>query len=476
MKVSTFSRSRFVKVGQIFFVLLVLAVISLGITAQPAPAAKPEPAGTSSVPTAKPEDVGFSSERLAKIHDVMQKHIDKGEIAGVVLMISRNGKVVYNEAQGYSNLDTKKPMAKDNMFGLASGSKIIVATAIMTLVEDGKIHLEDPLSMYIPEFKNEKVRVIAPELLGRTTPAPKVPEPTVPAYREITIRDLLTHTSGMMGFGAPPSPIQPDSKDILHISLKDFMGLFAKTPLEFQPGTRWAYSNWAGFDILGRVVEVITGKPYPEYVKERIFDPIGMKDIGWGIVPGGDDPRGVRVAQRYQADRDGKLNAYNSVWSTSYKTYISACCGATTTAEDYWKFSQMLANEGEFNGHRILSPLSVQLMRTNHVGNLYANAGPQTVMPTNETITVGGAQYAPAGPERGNPGFGFGFGLTIVMDRGVADTLLPNGSYGFAGASGCRLSVSPKENIVLTFMVNGGRFAYATKDFETLAMQALVKE
>jgi CubicO group peptidase (beta-lactamase class C family) len=116
------------------------------------------------------------------------------------------------------------------------------------------------------------------------------------------------------------------------------------------------------------------------------------------------------------------------------------------------------------------------LMRTNHVGNLYATAGPQTVMPANATITVGGAQYAPAGPERGNPGFGFGFGVTVVMDRGVADTLLPNGTYGFAGASGCRLSISPKENIVFAFMVNGGRFSYATQDFETVAMQAVIKD
>jgi CubicO group peptidase (beta-lactamase class C family) len=344
------------------------------------------------------------------------------------------------------------------------------------LVEDGKIHLSDPLSKYIPEFKNEQVRVFPPGTpAGRGSGKPPAqPEPTVPAYRPITIRDLLTHTSGMMGFGAPPSPLQPSSDLILTTSLADFMGIFAKVPLEFQPGTRWAYSNWAGFDILGRVVEVVSGKPYPQFVKERIFDPLGIKDIGWGIVPNGDDPRGVRVAQRYQPSPKG-LQAYNSVWSTSYKTYISACCGATTTGEDYWKFAQMLANKGEFNGKRLLSPYSVDLMAANHVGDLYSHAGAERELVTGP-VSVAGATYAPGGPEFGNPGMGFGFGVTVVTDRGAADTLLPDGTYGFAGASGCRLSISPKEGIVFIFMVNGGSFAYATKDFETLVMQAVTKE
>lgn len=429
----TSSRFRFLRSGIIFVVVVALASLTFLLKPQSLEAQKLS-GSTNSLPMAKPEEVGFSAERLQRVTDAMQKHIDAGEIAGVTTLIARNGKIVYFNAQGSADIDAKRSMQKDDIFNWASATKPITATAILMLVEQGKINLNDPVWKYLPEFKNQKVNVIG-EL--------------VPASHDITVRDLLTHTSGLMSLGVPHIG-EPDSTELLNSTLAAMIPRFAATPLDFQPGTHWAYSNWAGFDVLARIIEVTSGKPFDQFLKENIFDPLGMKDTGFD--PFDDPARAARLAIRYTPSPTGlKKMTPVTPWSTA-KNYFSGAAGLSGTTEDYWRFGQMLANGGEFNGKRLLSPLTVELMRANHVGDLFpgSNGFPQK-------------------------GTGFGYGVQVVVDRAASDILLPNGTFGWVGASGCEGLMSPKENIVIVFMVGGGNNGGARTDFHTTAMQAFVQ-
>jgi len=447
-------RLQLMKIARLCLPLVAFALATCVLMAEPAPKAKPaaaaQPAAaTSSLPMAKPEEMGFSSERLQRIHEAMQRHIDAGEIAGVVTLVSKNGKVVYYEAHGMANIAAKKPMQKDYIFNMASASKPITATAILMLVEEGRIRFNDPVSKYLPEFHNQKVRLFKPGAPGRGGVPTETPTgELVASTRDFTIRDLLTHTSGLMSagpFNADKSA--PIDEELVPSNLKDFIPRFAVPPLDFQPGSKWAYSNWAGFDVLGRIVEVVSGKTFDQFLKERIFEPLGMKDTWYA--PQADPARKERLATRYAMTPNGlaELNPLTP-WSRS-TTYFSGAAGLSSTAEDYWKFMQMLVNGGEFNGKRLLSPAMVSLMISNHTGDLYEKSG--------------------------RKGEGFGFGVSMITDRDQADTLLPNGTFGWPGASGCKTSAAPKENIVLSFMVGAGSPGAATTDFETTVMQALLK-
>jgi CubicO group peptidase (beta-lactamase class C family) len=415
-------------------------------------ATPPQKSQASSLPMAKPEDVGFSSERLQRIHAAMQRHIDAGEIAGVTTLVAHNGKIVYFDPQGWADLATKKPMIKDNVFNWASATKPMIATAVMMMVEEGKINLSDPVWKYLPDFKNMQVRQLKPnatlEIGGAAGQDPTTSKELLKANRDITIHDLMTHTSGLMSVGVV-NPAAPDSNDLLKTDLAGMMPRFAKVPLDFQPGTKWAYSNWAGFDMLGRIVELTSGKPLDQFLKERLFEPLGIKDTGFDPF---DDYRAPRLATRYNPSPTGlKKVDPPTPWSIA-KTYFSGAAGLSGTTEDYFRFMQMLANGGEFNGKRILSPASVELMRSNHVGDLFP-----------------GSQGFP------KAGTGFGYGVQVVVDHNASDSLLPDGTFGWVGASGCEGLASPKENIVLIFMVGGGNNGSARVDFHTTAMQAFVQ-
>ncbi len=428
-------------------VLLALTLTTVSLRAQTPRSSK---SAVPSVPTGKPEDLGFSAERLQRVYNTMQRHIDAGEISGVVTLIARNGRVAYYEAQGSANIEAKKPMQKDNVFNLASATKPVVAVSVLMLVEEGKIRIGDPISKYIPEFKNPKVRDLKPDALTLARFGDKNPTASskiVPAAREVTIRDLLTHTSGIMSVGVE-NPAAPDPNDLLKSTLAEMMPRFASAPLDFQPGTKWAYSNWAGFDILARIVEIVSGKSYDQFLRERLFEPLGIRDMGFGPQA---DYRAPRLAVRYGVTPSG-LKPLNppTPWSMASK-YFSGAAGLSGTADDYWRFAQMLINHGEFNGKRILSPATVDLMRGNHVGELYAE-GPM-----------------------GHAGEGFGYGVSVITNRNLDDTLLPDGAFGWPGASGCKTTIIPSENMIIVFLVPGGNFGGASADFETTAMQALVK-
>ena len=254
---------------------------------------------------AKPEEVGLSSERLTRIHTAIQRHIDAGDISGAVTLVGRKGRLAHLEAQGVMDLASKKPMATDTIFHLASMTKPIAGVAILMLMEEGKLRLTDPVSKYIPELKSLTVAV--PMEPGPGPAAGRGAEPkfyTVPAAREITIRDLLTHTSGLVSGGisateAAKMPRKPTD------SLADYIPRLAAVPLAFQPGSRWTYSPGAGFDTLGRVVEVISGQTFDAFLRQRIFEPLGMKDTFF-YPP---DDRLPRVATIYQRTPEGLQKA-----------------------------------------------------------------------------------------------------------------------------------------------------------------------
>src|SRR5262245_14704182 len=236
------------------------------------------PLVAATLPNAKPEEVGLSSERLQRIHQMLLRRIDAGDIAGSVTLVARNGRVAHFETHGLMDIETKKPMAKDAIFRLASMSKPITGVAIMMMVEEGKVRLTDPVSKFIPEFKDLKVAVPRQGNAaggGRGGAPPQFY--TVPAEREITVRDLLTHTSGLVSgpIGtAEAAKIGRKPTD----TLADYIPKLGAVPLEFQPGSRWTYSPGAGFDTLGRIVEIVSGMSFDQFLKQRIFDPLGMKD------------------------------------------------------------------------------------------------------------------------------------------------------------------------------------------------------
>ena len=311
-----------------------------------------------SVPIGKAEDVGLSTERLKRIGEAVQRHITAGNVAGAVTLVARRGKIAHFEAQGVMDVDTKKPMAKDNLFRLASMSKPITGVAVMMLVEEGKIRLNDPVSRFIPEFANlNKVAVPRPGHAGRRRrregrdgPAPY---DVVSANRQITIADLLKHGSGLVSGGlgaADASRLAPRTPTD---TLATYIPKLAAVPLDFQPGTLWRYSGQAGFDVLSRVVEVVSGQTYDKFLQERLLGPLGMPDTGF-FAPASKASRVVTMSETTP-------NGLRAVARTDSTVYFSGAGGMMSTAEDYLQFAQMMVNGGELNGRRYLSPQTMAL-------------------------------------------------------------------------------------------------------------------
>jgi CubicO group peptidase (beta-lactamase class C family) len=387
------------------------------------------------VPTGKPEDVGMSPERLQRIHEAIQRHIDAGEISGAVTLVARRGSVVHFEAHGLMDIESKRPMEKDAIFRIASMSKPITGVAVMMMLEEGKLRLSDPVSKFLPEFKDAKVAV------ARTNSTDFY---VVPADRDLTIRDLLTHTNGLMtgGLGSkagPPRPVEGET-------LATYIPRLAAAPLDFQPGTQWAYSGLAGPDILSRIVEIVSGVPYDEFLRTRIFEPLGMKDTFF-YPP---DDRRPRMVTLYGKSPKGLVKAANQD-GFSLKTYCSGAGGLMSTAEDYLQFAEMLLNGGVLNGKRLLSPRTVELMASNHVGDMYNG-------------------------KLGRPAHGMGYGLLvgIVEDSVAAGLRVSNGSFGWDGAYGTQTWIDPKEKMVTIVMIQT-QVAPVQRDFENAVMQAIVE-
>jgi CubicO group peptidase (beta-lactamase class C family) len=397
------------------------------------------PLAAASVQATKPEDVGLSQERLQRIHEAIERHIDAGDISGAVTLVARRGRIAHLEAHGLMDIGSKKPMQKDAIFRLASMSKPITGVAILMLMEEGKIRLTDPVSKFIPEFKGLKVAVAREGAAGGRGAAGAEPQfYTIPATREITIRDLLSHVSGLVSgtiSTAEAAKLNRKPTD----TLADYIPRLGAVPLEFQPGSRWSYSPSAGFDTLGRIVEIISGQSYDQFLRQRIFVPLEMSNTTF--YPGPE--RAARVASIYRKGANGLEKQANE----PSQVYFSGAGGLSSTIEDYEQFGQMLVNGGQLNGKRFLSPKTVDLMASVHA--------PDTL---------------PGRP----PGRSFGLSVQVVNNAVAANFRVSDGSYGWDGAFGTHFWVDPKEKLVGILMVQTSN-QEIMRDFENAVMQAIVE-
>ena len=396
-----------------------------------------------SLPTApKPEDLGLSAERLQRIHQMIQRHIDAGEITGAVTLVARHGKLAWVDAQGVEDLDTKAPMKRDSLFRMASMTKPIIGTAMMMMLEEGKVSLTDKVSKFIPEFRDIKVGILeTPGGRGRGAAPPKYY--TVPADRELIVKDLLTHTSGLVAGPMGQSAVAPIRRKPEE-TLADFIPRLAQTPLEFQPGTRWMYSASDGFDPLGRIIEIASGQPLNVFLKQRILDPLQMSDTGYWPT----DAQMPRLVSVYRKTPQGLVKTpFDASMSMSSKVYFASGGGLISDVDDYSHFAQMLLNDGELYGHRLLSPTTVKLMSSVHV--------PDTL------------------PGR-SPGEGFGLTVRVVQDAIGGNIRISNGSFGWSGVYGTHFWVDPKEDIVAVMMCQTS-IGPMRNEFENAVMQAIIK-
>jgi CubicO group peptidase (beta-lactamase class C family) len=405
-------------------------------------------------PPARPEDVGLSAERLQRIGELVQRHIAAGSFSGAVTLVARNGRIVHHEAYGLMDLASKKPMVKDGIFRIMSMTKPVIGVAVLMMMEEGKVRLQDPISKFIPEWRDMTVAVPLPALEGRggngAAPPPVdggragrgAQEPpryyTVPVEREVTIRDLLTHTGGLVSgpiSGYVNRSVAAGPKE----TLADYVPRLGKVPLEFQPGTRWAYSATAAFDTLSRVVEVASDMPIDRFVKQRIFDPLQMKDTTY-IPPSGHS----RLVTLYSKTPEGLKPAQDPAFING--VYFSGGGGLFSTPEDYAQFAMMLANGGELNGRRLLSPRLVELM-----GSVFI---PDTL---------------PGRPR----GEAYGLSVRVVTDPVARNSFLTEGSFGWSGAYGTHFWVDRKERLIAIAMTQTSNQEFL-RDFENMVMQAVV--
>jgi CubicO group peptidase (beta-lactamase class C family) len=401
---------------------------------------------SSAGPTARPEDVGLSSERLQRVNALVKRHLDATSFAGAVTLVARNGRIAHLQAHGMADLEAKKPMQTDQMFRIMSMTKPVVGVAVMMLVEEGKVRLADPVSKFIPDLQGLSAVVLNSD--GRVAPAPSgsvvaaMPGRIVPADREVTVRDLLTHTSGLMSGGMSASSnndVMPKAGE----TVAQIMPRLKKVPLDFQPGTRWAYSGQFGFDVLLRVVEVASGMPFDQFARQRIFDPLGMRDTTF--YPMDANPR---LATLYEQASGALRKASNPAFMNG--VYLSGGGGLYSTAEDYLQFASMLLNRGQLDGKRLLSTRGVDVM-----SSVFA---PDTL------------------PGR-LAGEGYGLGVRVVDNPAARNTYLSKGSFGWSGAFNTHFFIDPTERIIGMFMTQVVGLASRGEirdDFETAVMQSIV--
>jgi CubicO group peptidase (beta-lactamase class C family) len=428
---------------------LLLVSIAGGVVAtaqQAAPRVKPAAA---SAATIAPESVGISTERLGRLHAGMQALSDRREVGGVVTLVAREGKIVDVHASGFQDVESRTPMKTDTIFRIASMTKPITSVAVMMLYEEGKLLLTDPVSRFIPAFKSMKV------IEGGTT---------VPARREITIRDLLSHRSGLSyGFlnGGPVGDTYRkegvvDGLTVTPLTLAQAIDKLAAQPLLAQPGSAWNYS--LSVDVLGRVVEVASGMPFDQFLRDRMFKPLGMVDTAFDVP----DAKWARMATVYSPDGAGGVrpmkdpeafgNTFMSpvAYYKAPKMYFSGGAGLVSTARDYARFANMLLAGGVLDGARLLSPKTISLMTASHTSDL------------------------PPGGLMG-PGAGFGLGFRVVMDVAATQTGGSVGMYGWSGIYGTTFWVDPREELVAVMMVQRYPGSPAANAFQPLVYQAITK-
>lgn len=421
----------------VFYFLLAMALLS-------------NPVAAENLKAVRPEDVGLSSPRLERIGDLIRVHIEQKKIAGAVLLVARKGQVAYFEPFGEA--DTGKAMQKDTMFRIASMTKPLVSVAVLQLYEEGRLLLSDPIAKYIPEFAHPKVLEMQPE-------GAKPPFKLVPAKRDITVKNLLTHTAGLpYGFDAEWFPKDPLYQQMFSLyqdagistglyetegTIGDMVKRLAKLPLSRQPGEAFEYGMAA--DVMGYLVEVVSGMKLDDYMRERIFKPLQMNDT-YFYPP---EDKLPRLSAVWSSDWQGKLERMSDgvhlegkyAYSPSFpykgsKTFFSGGCGAISTANDYYRFAQMLLNKGELDGVRLLSRKTVELMtETNQIGTMNAT-----------TLH--------------DEGWKFGLGVAIQADRSHYVDSGDVGTFEWAGIFSTRFSVDPKEQKITIFLSQTTPFSH----------------
>ena len=388
------------------------------------------------LPSALPEKMGLSSERLEQINRVISKNIAAGNIQGAITAVARGDHVVHFETHGLMDVEKNIPMQRDAIFIMMSSTKPILGVAAMIAIEEGWFRPQDPISRYIPELANMSVAVleeprdknISPESVRRT----EIPEyRLVPSDREVTIHDILTHTSGIMsgGLGSAISKRSPRE------TLKQFIPSLGNAILDFQPGTRWKYSPGTALDVIARIIEITSGKSYDEFIKQRIFIPLDMVDTHYNL-PTSKETRRVVISGRDM-----------SRFRNSNNTYFSGSYGLSSTARDYLRFEQMLANGGKLGKNRILSPRTVDIFSSNQVGDLYSHR---------------------------RKGMGFGYTVAVTEDSIISGGRRSKGAFGWGGAFGTRSWTDPAEDLSAVLMLQQphGRTQY---EFENAIRQAIIE-
>lgn len=369
-----------------------------------------------------PESVGMSRTGLEAVRAAIQKNVDAKVISGAVTAIARHNKLVWFEAQGWANVGAGKPMQKDSLFRMMSSSKVITTIAVLMMIEEGKLSLDDPISKYIPSFKDQKVRVSPP---GNTDPAKVSYEP---ARRDITVKDLLTHTSGLGsvvdGIVPPLNTLADQARAGPNATLATVVPKYGTQPLGFQPGTKWRYSPLEGMDTLLYLVELRSGVPADRFLEERIFQPLDMRST-WFNVPGSAQNRLVDI----YAAKGGAFETREWLFGKGPFTYFSGAGGLVSCAHDMLNFELMLLNRGSFNGRRLLKPETVALMSRNHVGTMFADWIP--------FITSGS---------------GFGLGVSVLEDEARGNGRAP-GAFGWGGAYGTETWADPKLDLAVVMLI-----------------------
>jgi CubicO group peptidase (beta-lactamase class C family) len=380
---------------------------------------------------ADPDHVGIDPIRIERVSRVFRGYVDAGELPGFITMVARHGKVVQADCYGSADLEAGKPLQPDTIFRIYSMTKPIVSLALMTLYEEGRFQLDDPTSKHIPELKGMRVWAGGDAINYQTR------EPT----REMTVRDLLMHTSGLPG-GGPGSPLEPVAQLYRDNgvrtmrndeTLADFARKLGGMPLAYDPGSQWVYG--ISTDLVGYLCEVFSGQPLDRFLRERIFEPLDMPDTAFWTPAGHEH----RLAANYRPGNAGEppLVLFDAPATSAFaqpKTYFSGVGGLVSTAHDYMRFAKMLANGGELEGHRVIGPRTLQLMATNHlpggcdIASMARSGGP-----------------APKGD-------GFGLGFAVCISPVLTGRLGSPGEYYWSGAASTEFFVSPEDDLVALFL------------------------
>jgi CubicO group peptidase (beta-lactamase class C family) len=403
------------------------------------------------LPTAKPEDVGLSPDRLALVKSWMRQQIDGGRLAGIEVAVLRSGRIAFHTCEGKADLARNKPASPDTIYRIYSMTKALTSAAIMMLYEEGRFQLDDPISRFIPAFENQRV------WSGGGYGAVQ----SEPAQRGITFRDLLTHTSGLTYGFMQANPIdamyRAQKLDLpgTDMTLAEFAGKIGAMPLIAQPGTRWNYS--VSTDILGRLIEVISGQPFDKFLEERLIRPLGMADTGFHVP----SEKVSRLAACYVRGPDGRPALQDDPESSRFLRAPAAPSGGgglVSTARDYLRFCALMLGRGSIDGTRLLGRKTVELMTMNHLNGDMAAMG------------------QPRFSETTYHGIGFGLGFSVMLDSAKAQIVGTPGEFSWGGMASTAFWIDPKEElavVMMTQLIRSSQYPLR-RELRVLTYQAIV--